>query len=251
MSDLSFTPRLREYELAQVLPYFPPAAKVLEIGAGAGWQARLLQERGFSVTAVDLPQSNYAAARIFPIIDYDGRRLPFADRSFDLVFSSHVMEHVPQVLDFQAEVQRVLRPGGRAVYLLPSATGRLWTVLAHYPFLLQVLWGKIRSRAAAKSAAPAAPAPPRRRPRWRALFADTHGARGNFLSEIAYCAGGCWRRLFRRSGWKICASRGAGLFYTGYLLGSRRLGIPARRWLSRILGSSSLLFILEKRDGDG
>ncbi len=50
---------------------------------------------------------------------YDGKTLPFADRSFDSIFSSEVFEHIfnlPQILD---ELHRVLRPGGHMLVTVP------------------------------------------------------------------------------------------------------------------------------------
>jgi uncharacterized UPF0146 family protein len=38
---------------------------MLEIGAGTGWQAKALQERGFDIKTVDLATSNYKNDRIF------------------------------------------------------------------------------------------------------------------------------------------------------------------------------------------
>jgi SAM-dependent methyltransferase len=42
------------------------------------------------------------------------RRMPFPDNSFDLIYASHIIEHVPwyQVRDTLAEWVRVLKPGG-------------------------------------------------------------------------------------------------------------------------------------------
>lgn len=39
-------------------------------------------------------------------------RLPFADDSFDEVFSSHVLEHVGDLLKLLGELHRITRPGG-------------------------------------------------------------------------------------------------------------------------------------------
>jgi SAM-dependent methyltransferase len=40
------------------------------------------------------------------------RPLPFADDSFDEVFSSHVLEHVGDLIPLLAELQRIAKPGG-------------------------------------------------------------------------------------------------------------------------------------------
>ncbi|MEX2643136.1 MAG: class I SAM-dependent methyltransferase [Acetobacterales bacterium] len=49
----------------------------------------------------------------------DITRLPFRDASFDAVYCSHVMEHVPDDRTALAEMRRVLRPGGWAVFQVP------------------------------------------------------------------------------------------------------------------------------------
>jgi predicted SAM-dependent methyltransferase len=51
------------------------------------------------------------------------RPLPLADQTFDLIFSSHLIEHIhrKQCLSFLAEALRVLRPGGIQIIATPSA----------------------------------------------------------------------------------------------------------------------------------
>ena len=44
-----------------------------------------------------------------------GDALPFADASFDIVYSSNVAEHMPNPWDMGDEMLRVTRPGGLAV----------------------------------------------------------------------------------------------------------------------------------------
>src|SRR5262245_53622059 len=113
MSDPhSFIELLRLVELQSAIRDVPAAARVLELGAGTGWQARELSRRGYAVEAVDIPDGHYTRARIWPVRDYDGRRLPFEDGSFDLVFSSNVLEHVEGLPEHLAEQRRVLKEGG-------------------------------------------------------------------------------------------------------------------------------------------
>lgn len=50
------------------------------------------------------------------------RPLPLPDASFDLIYSSHLVEHIHrrQLADFLAEARRVLRPGGSMIVATPS-----------------------------------------------------------------------------------------------------------------------------------
>ena len=78
----------------------------------------------------------------FPVPDYDGQRIPFSDESFDLVFSSNVLEHVNDVGSLLTESRRVLCREGMAIHILPSPYWRIWTSLAHYVYVaLRVMGG--------------------------------------------------------------------------------------------------------------
>ena len=102
---------------------------VLEIGAGSGQCSRWLAGRGAHVVATDLSAGMVATGlRVndslpdgstgrVPFVQCDGRSLPFADASFDVVFTAYGV--VPFVGDsdvVMAEAARVLRPGGRFVF---------------------------------------------------------------------------------------------------------------------------------------
>ena len=54
--------------------------------------------------------------------------LPLPDGSFDFVLCSHVLEHVPDDRRGIAELNRVLRPGGRALVLVPVRAGQARTL---------------------------------------------------------------------------------------------------------------------------
>ena len=50
---------------------------------------------------------------------YDGKKIPFSDGEFDYVFSTEVMEHVPEPKEFLNEIYRVLKPGGILIMTVP------------------------------------------------------------------------------------------------------------------------------------
>ncbi|HEX2253925.1 MAG TPA: methyltransferase domain-containing protein [Thermoanaerobaculia bacterium] len=53
------------------------------------------------------------------LLSADIRDLPFADRSYDLVYTMGTIEHIPEYRRTLAEIHRVLRPGGRAIVGVP------------------------------------------------------------------------------------------------------------------------------------
>jgi ubiquinone/menaquinone biosynthesis C-methylase UbiE len=100
--------------------------KVLEIGCGLGTDGAQFAEAGADYTGVDLTDAAVELARKrFELFDLPGKfesadaeNLPFADESFDLVYSHGVLHHTPETAKAIKEVYRVLRPGGRAVVML-------------------------------------------------------------------------------------------------------------------------------------
>lgn len=50
---------------------------------------------------------------------YDGRKIPFEDEVFDIVFSSETFEHVFNFEEIIKEISRVLKTGGRLVFTCP------------------------------------------------------------------------------------------------------------------------------------
>lgn len=111
-----------------------PLGDVLELACGTGIWTRELAPRAASYLAVDGAPEMLARAEVavqglaveFVCSDIFDLRLP-PGRDFDTVFFAAWMSHVPlpRFAEFWATVGRVLRPGGRAVFLdeLPSRAG--------------------------------------------------------------------------------------------------------------------------------
>ena len=186
--DMQHLRALRLFELNRVLEYLPPRGDVLEVGAGAGWQSEHLCSLGYEVEAVDLGGSSiFESERSFPIRTYDGHTLPFPDDSFDAIFSSNVLEHVPHIEALLPETARVLRPGGHAVHVLPTSAWRLWTIAAHYPAMAK----QAGVRLAHRGTPPAEKSDGGHEPRASSgarlsqiLLPARHGEQGNAVSEV-------------------------------------------------------------------
>lgn len=101
--------------------------RVLEIGLGQGADSEQIIRRGAIWSGVDLtPESVERVTRRLELraLPYATIRqgsalaLPFPDDAFDLVFSHGVLHHIPDIRRAQAEIARVLAPGGDLIAML-------------------------------------------------------------------------------------------------------------------------------------
>lgn len=106
---------------------------VCEVGAGTAFLGAALARAGARVVALDLafPQLATAARNQarhglrFPLVTADGARLPLRDASFDLVVSEYGAAPWCEPAAWIGEAARVLRPGGRLVFLTNSVLAGL------------------------------------------------------------------------------------------------------------------------------
>jgi SAM-dependent methyltransferase len=101
--------------------------KVLEIGLGQGAESEQIIRRGAHWSGMDITQEsvNRVGARLaIRALPYDALRkgsalaIPWPSDTFDLVFSHGVLHHIPDIGSGQAEIHRVLKPGGTLVAML-------------------------------------------------------------------------------------------------------------------------------------
>jgi SAM-dependent methyltransferase len=261
--------RIAELEIAKdiLARRCHPGARILEIGAGSGWQARELTQAGYAVEAIDIPQGNHSHARIWPITDFDGCKIPFPDDSFDVIFSSNVIEHVEKPELLHPEMHRVLRPGGFSLHLVPTSAWRFWSFMAHYPTLAkEAVQFPFKPRKPAPVAvvsasmeaaiAAAAAGSPYLRSRNLGLLAKvrrrlvprTHGSVGPPIMELVRFSEAGWRKHFGDHGWHIEELGRNRMCLTGDMLLKDAFPMAWRRKASRVLGSSALVIVMRPAD---
>ncbi|MBM9460546.1 class I SAM-dependent methyltransferase [Nocardioides sp. zg-536] len=105
-----------------------PAGRAIDVGCGMGGNTLVLRQLGWRAVGVEYSETGaeIAAARGIPVLRGDGRRLPVADSSVDLVMSTDAWEHIDDDVAVAAETFRVLRPGGRALIAVPAGMD-LWS----------------------------------------------------------------------------------------------------------------------------
>lgn len=91
----------------RVKPYITNSTKILDIGSGTGDVAFLLKNLGKDITVVDV--GDFHGPRLIDPIIYDGKKLPFPDKSFDTALLLMVMHHTPEPSIVFEEAARVAR----------------------------------------------------------------------------------------------------------------------------------------------
>ncbi len=100
--------------------------RVLEIGCGVGTDGAQFAKAGADYVGMDLSPASVRLARSnlqqrkLPAswLVSDAEALPFADATFDSIYSFGVLHHTPDLPRAVAEIHRVLRPGGRATVMV-------------------------------------------------------------------------------------------------------------------------------------
>tara|TARA_A100001011_G_scaffold363283_1_gene413068 strand:- start:3055 stop:3861 length:807 start_codon:yes stop_codon:yes gene_type:complete len=235
----------RIFEIKQVSEQVPfNKKKVLEIGSGFGWQSNYLHKLGSDVKAVDiassvedgLQSSNYNLNKYkvfddlknqekkkinniskieFPVEKYDGVNLPYENETFDIVFTSNVLSHVEKLDTLLKDMKRVLKKDGILIHGCASSNWCFWTLLT----------GLIK--------------------RWY-IDPRSHSVySNNVFSEIINSREKFWKKYFNDNGLKTINVIGSNLFYTGNSIFDCKISIQRRNKLSKILGSSTIFYVLK------
>lgn len=126
--------RAVEYRIVMDEAGFGPGDRVLDVGSPKLLALYLAGVVGARVVATDIDgyfiktytdvraQERIPAERLALRVE-DGRRLSFAEASFNKVYAISVLEHIPDDGDSQCvrEMARVLEPGGRCLITVPFA----------------------------------------------------------------------------------------------------------------------------------
>lgn len=230
----------------------------LEIGGGDGFLGSLLVPycRSFVTTDSYRPRlaTGTTTAPVLRRLVCDATSLPFANGSFDFIFSSSVLEHIRARPAALAQMHRCLRPGGVMLHIMPSRT---WKTLQLMFYYLHLLLGGLDLALGWLTR-------PRKQPaqqvavgqRWsdqrnwelslrtvlREAIPRVHGEFSGHLSEWRGFGARPWTDEFRAAGFDVRKVLLLPL-YSGYGFGLHRL----RAWGERMGLSSHNAFVLTRR----
>jgi ubiquinone/menaquinone biosynthesis C-methylase UbiE len=97
-----------------------PGERVLEVGCGRGHLNKRLREMGVDAVGIDANPQAAEHAVSDGVITMDAAHLRFEEDSFDKIVSVHAIEHIPPIEEAFAEMARVLKPGGTALFVYPA-----------------------------------------------------------------------------------------------------------------------------------
>ncbi len=114
--------------------------RVLEYGCGTGSHSKEIARRGGTVTGIDISQvgidmaTETAQKEGISGADYlvmDCENMTFPDETFDLVIGEGILHHLNLERSY-SEISRVLRPGGRAVFMEPLGHNVAMRLFRHF-----------------------------------------------------------------------------------------------------------------------
>ena len=118
---------------------------IMDLGCGTGNSLELFHKSNPDIQWVgldigDSPEVQSRVRRDGKFVTYDGRRIPFAENTFDVIYCKQVLEHVRYPQNLIGEVQRVLKPHGYFIgstsHLEPYHSYSYWN---YTPFGFSVL----------------------------------------------------------------------------------------------------------------
>ena len=96
--------------------------KMLEPGCGRGEFLSNFEKLGLDVVGVDISEEAQNFGHQFDVLqcDVESEPLPFADATFDIIYSKSFIEHLYYPERYLKEAHRVLKPGGLLLTLVPD-----------------------------------------------------------------------------------------------------------------------------------
>ena len=225
---------------------------ILEFGSGNGFQIPYLKKIG-KVTASDIYTSQ--GIKAMPDVNFTECSItdtPFAEKQFDLIFSSQVIEHIEGLPAAFAEMKRIGKDGCIYAFSVPTNIWLLLSIPAQYYNKFRVICKKLstslKSKNAPRSAMPQTAGKTSAKIKKSlasklifTIFPIGHGVEQNFFKAYRAFKIKNWQKLFSNNGFEIIKTKPL-LFYGS----SEWPIIPIIPANNKYNACSSVLFLMRK-----
>lgn len=254
--DAHWEPFLRKYEIEKILEGFGKDHfdRALELGCGSGETSKHLAYYCKKLLALEYNESlliEQSDDKVTFVVGDAQELSQFGHDEMNLIYSSSLIEHLPDLDKCLAECGRVLKRDGLIIHTIPNRTWKIFNLLLYYPFGIKMIFGMLFSKnksqwtggpRASQTGLDSNLRPVANKLSFKKnLWPKTHGVSRSHLVEFVKWGQKQWTRTFERNGLEV-AEIVRLPFYFGWGCNFRII-----LWLGNYLGlSSCTAFILKK-----
>lgn len=243
--------RMEELETALELFSNEKNLDILEIGGRDGFQANIISKKGHKVTSVDI---NPLSPQIHLVQKGDITKLDFADNSFDLIYSSNMLQEIHNIDKAFMEMKRVLKKDGIIIHIVPSSWWSLITNFWHYCLIPKYLIKSNKfqriinsDKVNGKNIKQNGEGNKSSNTKFKKLFLHPLGANTSFIHEIIYFSKYYWKKSFIDNGFEIIDKKNCPYFYSGYSI-FRFKFLNFRKFLANLGITGCFCFSMKKNE---
>ena len=252
-NDDKWFKHIRKLELNAAIKFFPEnkKIKILEIGGKNGYQAKYISDMGYDITSIDIKPME---PLYFPVKKVQGSKLEFLDKSFDLIYTSHVLTQIEDLeLSFK-EMRRVLKNDGIVIHIVPTTWWSFLTNLYYYFLLPKIILKSRRKKKLSEKLDEYNNSfldnnekllDISKKQKIKILFSHPLGVNPSFLHELYYFSKSFWKKLFQKNGFAVISIKSTDYLYSGYGVFKMKL-YNSRKFLAKRNITGTYCFVLKK-----
>ncbi len=223
-----FNSKTREFRTVLKFHDFGTPGSVLEIGCGNAFTSVILSGIGKRVVAFDLPEKNISTHSIgigsakelvrrlragnVLIVGGSSEKMPFADNSFDLIYSAYALHYMRDKGKALSEMRRSLSEDGTVILVLPNFMGRVLAPFIKMVYIIRRLISDRNITGQSEIASGAAQNKKSIKRVFNAISLKPDGAYRSFNEELLKHMPGAWKALIEKNGFRITGVFSTDLF---------------------------------------
>ncbi|MBN1548515.1 MAG: class I SAM-dependent methyltransferase, partial [Syntrophaceae bacterium] len=123
------------------------SSKILDAGAGAGELFKYdIKSKVSEVVGVDLDTRVLTNPQLHRGVLTDLTNMPFENDYFNIIISRYTFEHIQEPKAFLTELRRILRPGGKIIFLTPNKWHYVALIARFTPHKFHQWFNRLRGR---------------------------------------------------------------------------------------------------------